>query len=135
MTTQGGFGVVLKINTGSLTAIVHVMEVDFPEMEKILFESTAHDSASGYAEWKSSGKRKLSDFKAKIHWDISAATHLAVQNAFASTSPIGMSIEDPGGSGVIAFNAHIQKMSRISEQEEGYFCEVTIQPTSKPTIT
>lgn len=136
MATQGGFGVEVKIDVSeTLTAIVHVMEVDYPEFEKVLFESTAHDSSGGYAEWTASGKRKISDFKCKLHWDAAAATHAAVLAAFDSDDPVDMSVEDPGGTEVIAFSAHVQKIGRIAEQEEGYFCEVTIQPTDQATIT
>ena len=135
MTGQGGFGVVLKINTGALTAIVNVEDVDFPEFEKILSESTAHDSTTGYAEYIATGKRKLNEFPCTITWDTSEATHAQVVTSFGSDDPVGMSIEDPDSDETIAFDAHIRAMTRISKQEEHYKCDVAIQPTGAPTIT
>ena len=70
MAGQGGFGVVLKIMVGTvLTAVAAVMDVDFPEFEKILSESTGHDSTDGYKEWIASGKRALNEFTCTLTWD------------------------------------------------------------------
>ena len=135
MGTQGGFGVEIKIAVGgTLTAVAHVLETDYPEFEKILYERTGHDSPGGYAEHGASGKRKISDFKCKLEWDVEEATHAAMLAAFDSDDPVGMSIADPDGTEVISFDAHVYKVGRIAAQEEGYSCEVTIQPTGQPTI-
>jgi predicted secreted protein len=135
MTIQGGYGAVLKIEVSAvLTAVVHVMDYEFPEFEKILADVTAHDSPGGYAEWIATGKRKLNEFTCKLLWDPDATTHAAVQAAFDSDDAVGMSCEDPDGNEVIAFDAHISKLGRIAEQEEGYTCDVTIQPTGIPVI-
>lgn len=132
---QGGFGAVLKITvTAVLTAIVHVVDMEFPEFEKILAEITAHDSPGGYAEWISTRKRKMNSFTVKITWDITEVTHAAVVAAFDSDDAVSMSVEDPNGDEVIVFDAQIQKLGRISEQEDGYSCNVTIQPTGLPVI-
>jgi predicted secreted protein len=131
---QGGYGAVLKITVSGLQAVTHVMDYEFPEFEKILAEITAHDSPGGYAEWISTGKRKLNSFKVKLVWDIAEATHAAVVAAFDSDSAVNMSVEDPNGYEVIAFAAQVSKLGRIAEQEEGYACEVEIQPTGVPTI-
>jgi len=132
---QGGYGAVLKITVSAvLTAIVHVMDMEFPEFEKILAEITAHDSPGGYAEFISTGKRKLNSFTVKLVWDISEVTHAAVVAAFDSDNAVEMSVEDPNGDEVIVFSAHVSKLGRIAEQEEGYACDVTIQPTGIPDI-
>ena len=135
MATQGGYGAVLKIDVGGLTAVTHVMEFEFPEFEKVLAEVTAHDSASGYAEHLATGKRKLNEFTCTLVWDIGESTHAAMVTAFGSDDPVSMSVQDPNGDEVIAFEAHVSKLGRIAEQEEGYKCEVSIQPTGVPTIT
>ena len=135
MGTQGGFGVKVKITVGSaLTAVAHVIEMDYPEFEKILYDRTGHDSPDGYVEFGDSGKRKVGDFKCKLEWDAEEATHAAILAAFDSTDPVEMSVEDPDGSETITGNAWIQKVGREAKQEDGYFCSVTIQPTGKWAI-
>lgn len=136
MATQGGFGLQIRISvSATLTAIVHIQEADMPEFEKVLAEVTAHDSAGGYAEYIATGKRKVNEFEMTLLWDKAAATHAAVLAAFNSDAPVNMSVSDPDGAETIAFAAHVYKMGRVSEQEEGYQCVVTIQPTGQPTIT
>lgn len=136
MTIQGGFGAVLKITvSASLTAVTHVIDYEFPEFEKILADVTAHDSPGGYAEFIATGKRQMNEFTCKLLWDRDSVTHQAVVAAFDSDQPIEMSVEDPDGNEVIAFDAHVSKLGRIAEQEEGYVCDVSIQPTGLPNIT
>lgn len=134
MTRQGGFGAVLKIGS-PLAAVAHVEDFEFPEFEKVLAEITGHDSPGGYAEHIATGKRRLNEFTCTLIWDKSTATHTAMVAAFDSDAAVPMSAEDPDGSEVIAFSAHVNKIGRISEQEEGYKAEVTIQPTGQPNIT
>ncbi len=131
---QGGYGAVLKINVSGLVVVTHVMDHEFPEFEKILAEITAHDSPGGYAEFISTGKRKMNAFTCKLVWDIGETSHAALVAAFDSDDAVGMSVEDPNGYEVIAFDAQISKLGRIAEQEEGYACDVEIQPTGIPTI-
>ena len=135
MATQGGLGLVLKINTGSLTEVVNLLEADFPEQEKELWEYVLHSSTDGYAEHMDTGLRKLTEFTATLLWDDTETTHAQFLTSFDASTPVGMSIEDPAGQEVIAFDAHIQKVGRVSKADEGYQCEVTIQPTGAPTIT
>lgn len=131
---QGGFGAVLKIDVSGLIAVTHVMDFEFPEFEKILAEITAHDSPGGYAEFISTGKRKMNAFTCKLVWDIAETTHAAMVAAFDSDAAVNMSVEDPNSYEVITFDAQISKLGRIAEQEEGYACEVEIQPTGIPLI-
>ena len=136
MGTEGGFGVEVQINVGStLTAIAHVMEIAYPEFEKILYERTAHDSPEGYTEYGDSGKRKVNSFVAKLEWDAEEATHAAILAAFDATDPVQMLIKDPDGSETITGYAHIQKVGREAKQDSGYYCSVTIQPTGKWSIS
>lgn len=72
--------------------------------------------------------------KCTFTWDIAEVTHAAVQAAFSSDLPVDMSVQDPDGDEVISFSAHVQKLGRVTKQEEGYTCAVTIQPTGQPTI-
>lgn len=132
MTVQGAFGAQLKI---AGTAIVHVEEMEFPEFEKIVADVTAHDSTGGYAEYIATGKRQLNSFKVTLGWDSAAATHAAIKSAFASDSASTIVASDPDGVENISFSAHITKLGRIAKQEEGYKCDVEIQPTGVPTIT
>lgn len=132
---QGGFGALLKINTGSLTTIAGVMETDFPEFEKLVAESTGHDATSGYATWVATGKRQLNEFTATLAWDDTQATHAAIVTAFAADTVVGMSIQDPDGQEIIAFSAHVVKVNRISAQDDILKAEITFQPTGAPSIT
>lgn len=132
---QGGFGTVIKITvTSSLTAIVYAQDIEFPEFEKILADITGHDAPGGYEEIIATGKRKMNEFVVKLTWDIAQITHAAVKAAFDSDDVVRMSVEDPDGDEVIEFDAHIAKLGRIAEQEEGYVCEVSIKPTGIPVI-
>lgn len=135
-TAQGGFGLDLKIDISStLTTIVQVLSADFPEFSKFIAEATGHDSDGGYYEAVASGKRRLNPFSVEIGWDTAEATHAAVVTAFNSDDAVDMSIEDPDGDEVIAFAAHIERISRVSQQEGTYRANVTIHPTGQPTIT
>lgn len=131
---QGGFGAVLKIDVSGLTAVTHVKDFEFPEFEKILADITAHDSPGGYEEMIATGKRKMNEFTCTLVWDIGETTHAAMVAAFDSDDAVNMSTEDPDGLEVITFAAHVQKLGRIAEQEEGYQCEVTIKPTGIPLV-
>ena len=57
MAAQGRLWSSIKINTGSLTTIVGVTDVDFPEFMNYVAESTGHDSSGGYYEAVATGKR------------------------------------------------------------------------------
>ena len=135
MATQGGFGVVLKINTGSLTTVVNLADVEFPEQEKTLAEARYHDSTDGYMEWIATGLRQLNAFTAVVAWDDTETTHAQALTSFGADTTVGMSIEDPLGQEVIAFDAHIQKILRVAPQDGVYTAEILIQPSGGPTIT
>ena len=135
MAQQGGYGVVVKIDTGSLTTVANLLSTDFPEFEKILAESTSHGSTSGYAEWIATGKRQLNEFTMVLGWDVAEATHAQVVTSFDADASVDMSIEDPDGSEVIAFAAHIRTVNRIGQQDGMFQAEVRVQPTGAPTIT
>lgn len=132
---QGGFGVVVKINTGTLTAVANLIDVDYPKFKKYIAEMTGHDSAGGYYEAVATGKRRLEAFPMTLGWDIVETTHAAIITAFDSDAPVGFSIEDPDGDEVIAFDAHIEEIMRISKQEDGMKAEILVHPTGAPTIT
>lgn len=134
--SQGGFGLALKIMIGTtLTAIVGVEDAPFPKFKKFISESTGHDAAGGYYTAVATGKRRLEPITVTLIWDKAQATHAAVVTALDSTDPVSMSIEDPDGDEVIAFSAHIEAISRISQQEQTYRAQVEIHPTGAPTIT
>ena len=134
--TIGGFGLIVKIEiTAVLTVITYLLEGEIPEQEKFIAEATPHSASGGYAVHVATGKRKLNEFKVTLGWDKDEATHAAVRTAFASDSPVNMSVVTPGTDETIAFSAHIVKIGRMTEQEDVYKAEVTIQPTGAPTIT
>lgn len=133
--TQGGFGVVMQIDVGTvLTAVTKIEDVPFPEFEKILAESTGHDSAGGYAEHVATGKRRLNEFTVNLIWDTAEATHAAMLTAFDSDAAVSCSVADPDGDETISFEAHVRTIGRVSEQEDAFKAAVAIQPTGQPTI-
>lgn len=136
MAQQGAFGVRVRITISStLTVIVGIREVEYPKFEKMLAESTAHDTAGGYTTYIDSGKRSIGAFTITLNWDKLAATHAAIVTAFNGTTAVQMNIEDPGGQEVIAGGAFIKSIGRVAEMEEMFSCEVEIQPTGQWTIT
>jgi predicted secreted protein len=135
-TVIGGFGLQVQISISStLTTIVELIDGEIPEFEKFIAEMTGHNATGGYATFVATGKRKLNEFKITLGWDSDDSTHAAVLAAFDSDSPVNMKVISPGADESIAFAAHITKMGRVSAQEDGYKCDVTIQPTGAPTIT
>jgi predicted secreted protein len=135
MAGQGGFGVKLKIMVGTvLTVVANVMDVDFPQLEKILSESTGHDSAGGYAEHIATGKYKANEFTCTLTWDSAAETHAVIVTVFDAEAAVSMSISDPDSVEVISGSAHIRAITRISRQEEHFQAEVAIQPTGQWSI-
>lgn len=138
MTTEGGFGLQVKITVGTtLTAIAEVLDgSEMPKMKKFLAEATPHSATGGWAKKVPTGKRELQSFKAVLGWDSDEATHGAMQTAFDSENPVNMSVVSPDGSDeTIAFSAHIEEIARMPAQEDIYKAEVMITPTGKPTIT
>ena len=135
-TVQGGFGLQVRINiSASQTAIAELIDGEIPEFEKFLAEMTPHSAAGGYATHVATGKRKMNEIKVTLGWDSDDATHAAILAAFDSDSAVSMSVVAPGADETIAFSAHIFKVGRIAAQEDGYKCDVSIQPTGQPTIT
>lgn len=133
---SGGFGLAVKITvSAALTALTKMVDGEIPEFEKFIAENTAHNAAGGYATFKATGKRKLNEFKVTLEWDVAEATHAAVVAAFDSDDSVNMSVVAPDGSEDIAFAAIVKNIGRISQQEDVYKADVTIQPTGQPTIT
>jgi predicted secreted protein len=136
MSTQGGFGLTLKIYiTSALVAVTKVSTADFPTFRKFIAESTGHDSAGGWYQAVATGKRRLEPFSAELNWDTAEATHAAMMTAFNSDAAVAMSIEDPAGDEVIAFSAHVEAITRVSQQEDRYYATVEFHPSGAPTIT
>ena len=135
MAEQGAFGIALKINTGSLTAIVKLIDLEFPTQEKIIDEMYTHDATGGYLRRIASGARKLGTFKATLIWDDTAATHAALITNLNADTTVGMSMNDPDSQENIAFNAHVAILKRIGKPTEAFKCEVEIAPDGAPTIT
>jgi len=138
MAEQGAFGVVLKIMISTtLTAVVNLLDVDFPTQKKELADMTAHPAAAvtGYRTYIDSGVRELTPFTAVLGWDSGDSTHAAVLTAFDATTALSMSIEDPAGDEIIAFSAFIEEIGRLAKVPGGYKANVTIRPTGAPQIT
>jgi hypothetical protein len=133
---QGGFGVELKIMIGTvMETVVSLRNVEFPEFMKFVAETTGHDAEDGFYTAIATGKRRVQPFNATLVWDTNEATHAAVVTAFDSDEAVAMSIADPEGDEEIAFDAIIERVRRMSQQEDAMMAEVVIHPTGKPTIS
>lgn len=132
MAAQGGYGVVLTLNG---TTVVGIREVDFPRFMKTIAEATAHDSPGGYYEAVATGKRRIEPIQATLFWDVNAATHADVLSSFDVDTAPQWTIADPDSDETIEFNAHLEAINRIAQQEEAYVAEVDIHPTGTATIT
>ena len=133
---EGGFGLTVKIKISTvMTAIAEVIDGEIPEFEKFIAEMTPHSATGGYATYVATGKRKLNEFKLTLGWDSDDSTHAAILAAFDSNATVDMAIISPDGTDeVIAFAAHVTKIGRITAQEDGYKCDVTVQPSGAPTM-
>lgn len=132
MTASGGYGMTLTFNG---TAVVGVDSVDEILFSKFIAESTAHDSAGGYYEAVPTGKRRIEPFGMSIFWDINDGTHSDILDGFDADTSDQLSFADPDGDETIEFNAHVESIGRISEQEDAYRANVSIHPTGTATIT
>ena len=132
MTAQGGFGLDLTLNG---TTIVGVEDVDEVSFMKFIAETTAHDSPGGYYEATPSGKRRIEPLSVVMFWDVGEATHAAVLAAFNADTASQFSWSDPDGEESIEFNAHVERIGRISQQEDAYRANVDLHPSGTATIT
>ncbi len=135
MAGQGSFGHDLKIMVATtLTTIANVVDMSWPALEKILAESTGHDSTAGYAEHIATGKYTVGEFSITVIWDSADATHTAIVTAFDAEAAVSMSIEDPDSVEVISGSAHVKGMTRQADQEDAYKAEIVFQPTGQWSI-
>lgn len=135
MAIQGGMGVALKINTGSLTTIANMEDVDDWVFDRILAEVSAHDSSGGWAEFVPSGKRMMPAFSCTLTFDDADATHAALVTNWAAETTVGFSINDPDGTETITFSGYVKTMARSSKQDGAYRVKATIQPTGAVTLS
>jgi hypothetical protein len=131
----GGFGLQVKIDIeGDMTAIAEVIDGEIPEFEKFLAEMTPHSATGGYATHVATGKRKMNEFKLTLGWDSDEATHAAILAAFDGSPSVRVTLISPDQTDeVLGFDAHVFKVGRIAQQEDGYKCDVSIQPSAAPT--
>jgi hypothetical protein len=135
MAGQGSFGHVLKIMVATtLTEIVNVVDMNYPTLEKVLAESTGHDSTAGYAEFMASGKYMVSEFTVTVVWDSAETTHAAIVTAFDAAAAVSMSIADPDTVETISGSAHVKAVNRQADQEDAYKAEIVFQPTGQWSI-
>lgn len=125
----------LVINVGEITAIVDVVENDFPKFKEMLAASTGHEATSGYYQGTASGKRRIDPFSLTLAWDKSEETHTQVMNRFIFDATFEMEMQDPDGNETIAFSAHLEEVERKGESENIFLSTVSVHPTGPPTIT
>ena len=131
-TAQGGYGLAMTINGA---ALVQVETADMPSFMKFIAEATGHDSPSGYYEAVATGKRRIEPLNVTLFWDKNAASHSAVLAAFNADTAVLFTSADPDADETIAFRAHVERIGRMTQQEEAYRAEVALHPTGTATIT
>lgn len=132
MTAQGGYGLDLQLNG---TTVVGVEDVDELSFMKFIAETTGHDSADGYYEATATGKRRIEPLSMAMFWDVNDATHAAVLAAFDSDDASTFTWADPDGDESVEFDAHVERLGRVSAQEDAYRANVDLHPTGTATIT
>jgi predicted secreted protein len=132
MATQGGLGTTLTYNSQSITKI---MEVDWPEVEKVLADVTAHDSSSGWEEFIATGKFVAADFTVTVLWDKALAGHAALLTAYTAKTSHAFSLVAPGSAITVAGTAFVSNVEEQAEMEDGYKAVITFAPTGNVTIT
>jgi len=136
MAMQGGFGVKLQITvTATLTTIVHLLDMDYPKLARTVADMTGHNATSGYAEYVSTGRYDAESFTALIGWDDAETTHTTIMTAFNAAAAVEFAIIDPGTTETLTFDAFVIGMERMSKQDDGYKCEIELQPTGPVVIT
>jgi len=131
---HGGFGLNVEITllvggVPTLTTVANVLDgSELPEIEKYLVDMTPHTASSGDKVWVDSGKKSLNSFKMVLGWDPEDTTHIAIVSEFGSPTPLEFAVISPGAEETLKFNALVGKIGRVTKQEGGYQCDVTIQP-------
>ena len=132
MTAQGGYGVTFQLNG---TVMVGVDDIDELSFIKFMAEVTAHDSPGGYYEAVDTGKRRIEPMNITVFWDTNNAVHQAMVDTFATRDAQEITWADPDGDETIVFQAYIEKIGRVSPQDEGYRANVIVHPTGTATIS
>lgn len=134
--TQGGFGLVCQIDvSGTLAALVKILDVEFPTIQNFVAEATTHDSASGFYEAVATGKRRVNPFPVRLAWDIAQTSHAAIVTAFNAGTLSTFTIADPAGDETLSFEVIVEDMQRAATQEGIFECTVNLHPTGAVTIS
>lgn len=132
----GSFGAVFKITVSTtLTAVTKMLDVTWPKQVAETADNTPHDATSGYRTFLKTGVFELQPHQVTLEWLDTEATHAAILTALASTDAVACSIEDADGNEVIAYDAHIVGLDRVTALSDVFKGVVDVRPTGEPTIT
>ena len=132
---QGGFGVLWKITVSStLTTVVNLEDIEFPEMGNELAEVTNHGSAGGAPEFLATGLKTGAEIKAVLIWDSAQATHAELVTLEGSGASNAMTLADPDGDETVSFSGIVKKIKRITPMKDKITAEVMVQVTGQMTI-
>lgn len=130
MSVEGGFGAKLKITVSAvLTVVANMEDVEFPTVEQVMTEITAHDSADGYQEFIPSGLVNTGEITGTITYDTANATHEALVALSTNKTVNAMQIESPTGSETVAFNGYVSAFNRLSPKDGAFRAQIKIRPT------
>lgn len=136
MATQGAFGGVVKIDvTATPTAVAKAVEIGSYKRTRVISEVTAHDSASAWQERIVTGRRNVEPFPVRVLFDKANATHAALRTGLSSGSTVNLKWQDPLGQEIYSFVGLVTKQAATVDQEDGYYCEFTLEPAAGPTKT
>ena len=136
MTIQGAFGTEVKIDISTtLTVIAKVEAAAWPNQTAMIAEVTTHDSAQGYYEAIATGKKRLEGFTLGLIFDAAEATHAEILLALGDGEKKPFEVSDPQAQETILFDAFIESVERVSDQDQALKANVTIHPSGAPTIS
>ena len=132
MARKGGWGGALTYNSQSITKIT---EVEYPEVEKTLAETTAHDSTGGWPEFLASGRFSAGEFACDLVWDKALTGHAALLTAYNAGTAATFSLVSPGSGVTYGGSARVKNIDEMAAQDGAYAAKVTFEPTGAITIT
>ena len=138
----GGFGVTFQIGDGDLAStpsystIGQVKTWNGVEIEALLSDITNHGSTGGYQEFVPSGRKNVSPVELGIaysksdtsHTDSSGGLFYSLDNKTKLAYKITLA-----DSTYWEFDAYVNKVKQMSDQEEHIDLTVTLQPTGSVT--
>lgn len=132
-TAKGGYGAKLMRDdgTGTFVQIAGVIDIDGPQISKMMEDSTDQDVADGYSTKIDLGIRDVGQINITIHNDPNQVTQDALLTDLNSTTPRNYRILFPGALKRLAGPGTIENISNAFPLKGKMVQTVTLTPTGK----